>query len=348
MSGFRSILAPISALREADILLEAGADEFYCGYVPDYWWTAFNQSQGRDTSRYQIGLNKKDVRQANLVNLQELGDLHALLKARGAELFLTLNAPCYPQVAYHLLERVLAEITEIGIRDVIVTDLGLLKVLADRYPDLRITVSCIAQISNVYAARFYESFHIRRMVFPRHILCSEMADIAQALPGIEFEFFLLGGKCIYDDGYCRINHDLGPICMDVWRGDFYLPDEGYCSHLREVADEFDRWSAGYPTVEQMDPCFANIGCSVCALAELVKFPNVVSLKLAGRGKPTDVKQRLVALAREAVDRVASGSTAEDLRSFIRSAFPHAQDLCWTDRHCFSRYISTERSGTDDA
>lgn len=347
MSGCRSILAPISSIQEADILLSAGADEFYCGYVPDYWWTAFNRPQGRDTSRYQIGLNKKDVKEANFINLQELGDLQALLKTRSATLFLTLNAPCYPHVAYPLLERVLAEITEIGIRDVIVTDLGLMKFLADRYPDLQITVSCLAQVSNVYAAKFYETFHIRRIVFLRHILCSEMSTIARMLPEIEFEFFLLGGKCIYDDGYCRINHDLGPICLDVWRGDFYPPNGENCSQLREAADEFDRWSSGYPTVEQMDSCLANIGCSVCALAELVKIPNVVSVKLAGRGKPTDVKQHLVILAREVVDRATDGFMAEGLCSFMRFAFPHTQDMCWTDRHCFSRYIPTERNGTDD-
>ena len=348
MHNYPSILAPISALREADILLETGANEFYCGYMPDYWWTAFNRSQGRDASRYQIGINKKDVRQANFINLQDLEELHKILTARGATLFLTLNAPCYPQIAYPFLDRVLAEIVEIGIRDIIVTDIGLMRYLSDKYPDIRITVSCLAQITNYYAAKFYESFHVRRIVFPRHILCSEMSHIAQKTPNIEFEFFLFGGKCIYDDGYCRINHDLGPICLDVWHGDFYPPNEKMRPHLQNAAYDFDRWSHGYPAPEQMDPCLANIGCSACALMELVTVPNIVSVKIAGRGKPTEVKKRLVELARMSIDFALEDPKVRKLQTALRSFFPYTDDLCWTDRHCYSRYIPTERNGLDDA
>ena len=84
------ILSPIDHTEELEPLYRAGAGEVYCGYVPDYWTEAFNHALGDELEFYQVGINKRDVRNCNLSSLEDLKLLCQGCRQFGMELFLTV------------------------------------------------------------------------------------------------------------------------------------------------------------------------------------------------------------------------------------------------------------------
>lgn len=334
----KDILAPISNVSEFHSLIESGATELYCGYVPEYWNAYFNRIDNISDYRYQIGINKKDSPKANISSLSELEEISRISIKNGIDLFLTLNSSSYPNLAYTHLQRLLDEITGIGIKDVIVSDVGLMKYISANYPDIRITVSCLAQVTNSFSARFYKQFNIRRIVFPRHINQKDMLDIVINNTDIEFEFFILGGKCIYDDGYCRCNHDLGPVCMDSFNSDFFSRSNQTIDYnqMRDIVDNFYRWTVNYPNNENIEDIYRNIGCSVCLLSSTLQLENLCSVKIAGRGKSLMVKRNLINIAKNAIELASSGCNTLKLQDYVRDTFMFNTDICSTNRYCFTR------------
>ncbi|SCX95236.1 Collagenase-like protease, PrtC family [Lachnospiraceae bacterium XBB2008] len=334
----KKILAPISSINELDSLAKAGASEFYCGYVPEYWNEAFNGIEIISDYRYQIGLNRKDSPKANVRSLAELEKIYVASKQRGIDLFLTLNALSYPNQAYKYLRMILDEISDIGVRNVIVSDVGLMYFISNNYPSINLTVSCLAQVTNSLAAQFYKSFNLKRIVFPRHINAKEMIEIVKCNPDIEFEFFILGGKCIYDDGYCRCNHDFGPFCLDTFNDEFFSRNHSMINHndMRTTEKDFYRWSVNYPINIPIEDIYRNIGCSICLLSRIIELNNLCSVKIAGRGKSLAVKQSLVKIASEALELASSGADFLRLQSFVKQTFEFNSDICDTDRYCFTR------------
>ena len=59
--------------------------------------------------------------------------------------------------------------------------------LNDNYPDIKVSVSCLNQVTNKMAVHFYANFqNVERIVFPRHMSSSEIISIASSFPNIQF------------------------------------------------------------------------------------------------------------------------------------------------------------------
>lgn len=335
-----SILSPLNELNELYILKDAGAMEVYCGYVPEYWFDSFNKVIEKDTEYFQVGINKRDVKRANISSYRELCRLVKEAEKLDMEVFLTVNAAFYPYQAYPLLKRYLSEVRQAGISNVIVSDIGLMRLISEEYPELRITVSCLAQTLNTYSVYFFQQFSPRRIVFPRHISEAEIIGIVKKFPEIEFEIFVLSDKCIYDDGSCRCHHDIGTICMDPWNGDFFECESAENSHvvLCEEKDEevFRRWTRNYPNSKGVHRTFGNIGCSLCSLPSLLKYSNLNSLKIVGRGKSTEIKCELVKIAAQGIEMALKGDSREMIRKYVSEKLPYNKDMCVSNRYCIIR------------
>lgn len=329
------ILSPIAGLEDVKALYELGATEFYCGYMPEYWLNSFNQNNSNEKIiHYQIGINKKDVNVANVETLDELRKIVNYVKERECELFITVNAAFYPELAYDLLDRYFKELTEISIENIIVNDLGLIYFLHKNFSNFKLTISCLSQVTNSEAVSFYkESFNIRRIVFPRHISCTEMIRIAKDFPSIEFEFFVLSGKCIYDDGFCRCHHDFGQLCTDTWDSSLYnYPEKRLPQNinLETARMDFRDWS------QKMGR--KNMGCSLCAIHSVKGINNICSVKIAGRGKPIDIKRHMVMLTKEVIEISEKKNDIEEIRNVVRRSFFSDVGICDENYYCYSRGI----------
>lgn len=337
------VLAPLDCINDLEILYKNGANEVYCGYVPAYWIEAFNQSIGGNLDYYQVGINKRDVKVCNLETKEDLKYVIDFCEKHNMEVFLTVNAAFYPEIAYEILHQYLEEVCDIGVQNVIVSDNALMEYISTHFKQLKITVSCLSQIINSSAVKYYMRFSPRRVVFPRHITVTEMINIARKYPDIEFEYFLFSDKCIYDDGFCRCHHDLGTICLEPFNKEYYRINGGPMSENEiielELADYcFRKWSNKPRANINEERTFFNLGCSACSLVDILSCPNINSIKIVGRGKKGEIKGKLISMACNVIHLAEREMDKNVIRSYMRECLPNNVEMCSTNLNCIIRGI----------
>mgnify|MGYP000346612162 CR=1 FL=1 len=224
------IVAPVSRVAEVAVLAEAGATELYCGLVPPDW-------RGRFQS---ISANRRPS--GNLASYADLAEAVRSAHAHAAALSLVLNAQHYAAAQIEAAEEIAGRFADLGGDALIVSDLGLVERLATRFPALRVHVSSVATCRNAAAARLCQALGARRLILPRDVTLAEATAIAEEVPDIEIEAFVLNDGCIFEEGACHTIHlpgQLGgPICLDRYRFRHRRRDGGElaraCARLGEL------------------------------------------------------------------------------------------------------------------
>ncbi len=204
------IIAPISELNEAEMLLHFGADELYCGVCTPEWQSHFGS---------RLWMNRRDPFQANILSWQDIQKLADLAHANNARVHLTLNAPFYPKGSTgYLLKLSNKLVSEIGADGLIVSDLNMLILLAEEKLPVRIPLSSLGSCFNAEAVDFYLSLGVKRIILPRQLKLSEIKRlIGKAASDMEFEVFALNDGCFFEEGFCQTSHTLGPFCLSDWQ-----------------------------------------------------------------------------------------------------------------------------------
>lgn len=328
-----NILVPIQNKEDIAQLALAGANEMYCGYVPKWWIDEFNSLKTvGDYSTVPCNLNNRNALKSNFTDLSDLAFCVNQAKKNGVNLFLTLNAKYFPQMAYPFLKKWLDEVSSVGVEKLIVSDFGLIHWLNKNYSQFSLSTSCLSQITNSESIRFCLEFeNVERVVFPRHISVNEAIELAKAFPKTEFEFFGLSNKCQYDDGYCRGIHDFFPVCKDIWDNDYYsLDDENipYSTQdlLINASQHFNRWAIGYPNSKLCNYRWKGVACSLCSICNLISLENVVSVKLAGRGYELSERIKQVKIATQIIELAQSKNNVETIKNKVSNFFG-IDDFC---------------------
>lgn len=287
------IVAPVRSSDEVPPLAAAGAHEFYCGLAPPGWQEQFGGAW----------VHRRDPRSASVAGLDDLRRIVALGAPR--PVFATLNAPCYPAGAVpRLLDFGRQLLDEAGIAALIVAEWELLLALCEAGLAARVHVSSLASCRNPGAAAFFRSLGVARVILPRHITLEEIE--ATALPGLDWEAFLLNDGCVFEEGICATTHAYGPFCL----GD-RLPRR---SGGHDQRYEFWKWtlnncgcstSRGYT----LGPC------GLCALPRLARA-GVTGLKVVGREASLARKVASVQLAAAALAVAGRGGTREAIRDAV--------------------------------
>lgn len=304
------ILAPLRDAAEVQPLLEAGADEFYCGLTPPGWEEAFGNAWA----------NRRNARSAGVGSL---ADMHRIVElAQGRPVFATLNSPSYPAGAVpRLVEFGRTLLDEVGVSALVVAEMELMLALVDEGLAPRLHVSSLASCRNPGAAAFYRDLGVARIVLPRHMTLAEIE--ATAIPGLEFETFILNDGCVFEEGLCATTHALGTYCMNDRVGGKYVQlDERY---------EFWRW------LQNNSGCQTSRGftlgpCGLCALPRLART-GVASLKVVGREASLARKAASVRLAAAALARSRESGRPEDIRGRVIE-LRGAPELCRGAHLCY--------------
>lgn len=267
------ILAPVDRLDEVAALIETGADELYGGYVPREW----------DKSYRPVGsINKRTFSEAQFDSVEELQSGVALAHHMGSRFFLTLNNDFYsPRQMPGALE--VAEMAEdIGVDALIVSDIGLILELRKIEIETELHLSVLAAVTNSGAAGFFKELGVKRIVLDRSVYPREAAAIIAAEPGVEFESFLMYGKCPNVEGYCSFFHHNDP--------------------------------------EHNWPCGANRGkaCGLCEYREM-DAAGLTAAKIAGRGRKTEDKLKAVRALAAVRDLSESGASDEVYKAGAQKA-----------------------------
>ena len=327
------ILAPIRALDELDMLAAAGAEELYCGIVPQEWMERYSGA---------VWLNRRSPKGGSLETFSELRRLVDAAHARRLPVFITLNAPYYTAEQLPLVVDLARRLSgETGVDALIVTDLNLLLRLSEEQPAAALHVSSVAATLNSEAARFLLNFGVRRIVLPRSLTLAEIGEIARDLRGqVELEVFLLNDGCAFEEGFCATthHHSVGAFCTSLsemqaefeWDGPLFTTRRQRWLQ-RNLAD-YREWvwylngngCSSTPRGLPYGPC------GLCAVPDLARS-GVASLKIVGREAPAFKKMASVRMARDIVDRVRSGAPR-------LTVIERAISLRETPEHCRSGYM----------
>ena len=88
---------------------------------------------------------------------------------------------------------------------VLVSDLGVFRVLKECAPKLPIHISTQANTLNYEAVRFYKEAGATRVVLARELSIAEIKEIHEKVPEIELEVFVHGAMCISYSGRCLLS-----------------------------------------------------------------------------------------------------------------------------------------------
>lgn len=285
--------------------VDAGADAVYCGL------------QNATNARNFPGLNFTPA---------ELEQSLSYAHSRQARVLLAVNT-FPPAGRFNLWRDAIDLAARLGVDAVIVGDIGVADYAATTYPNLRLHLSVQAGASSPEAIQLYcQAFAIKRVVLPRILTVSEIAEIHREIP-CEIEAFIFGNIGMMAEGRCSLSNYVTGVSTNM---------DGVCSPAADVRYEEDEDStlttklgpfiidrfacgenAGYPTIcKGRYLCNSNPGgyyafeepvsLNLSALLPDLMRAGVTALKIEGRQRSRAYVKAVVSAYRKAVDAIMAG------------------------------------------
>jgi len=310
------ILSPLNGPEEVESLVDAGTDEFYCGFLPSGW-----------RQKYTVAacLNRRqedDPTTGASPHIKDFAHYRETLQqahSRQRPVFLTLNEHYYDQGQYAFLRTYVEQALQAGTDGFIVGDIGLLRAIQQIAPQATLHISTAGTAFNSEAVHFYRDLGAARVILPRHLSLEEIETIARHTEGIELEAFILNSRCANVDGFCTFQHGLAEFIADVEKKRDY---ENACMMLYNISA--DVRGCGPEEAEQLlqervswerqhfwsAMHIDERPCGVCALHEF-EAAGLAGVKIVGRGNTTQRK-------------VADVAFVSDCRNFLCRERPSKQ------------------------
>lgn len=272
------IASPVDRANEVAALLDAGADEFYAGYVPPFWSETFGPV---------VSCNRRTYEEANVASREELDAILRSAAVRDAPVFLALNASPMPDSMIPQMVELVTELARSGVRGVIVSDLALLTALrAAKFRRLEIHASTLFSAFNGSTVAFLARAGASRVILARELGTAEIAAMASVAKGFPLEVIGMRGRCPKIEGFCTHLHDdpqrTWPCELRYekeWRG----KEKAMPEAIREAMER----------AEGTDRFFS---CGLCAVPLLDRC-GVRAFKVVGRGAETARKVSAVSAVR---------------------------------------------------
>jgi U32 family peptidase len=327
------ILAPIRERDELEMLLAAGAEEFYCGITPKEWLERYSGA---------VWLNRRSPKGSGLDSMEELRGLSDEVHRAGKEIFVTLNGPYYTAEQIPLVLRLAEQLSgDCGVDALIVSDVNLMSRISDAKLQAKLHVSSVAASLNVEAIRFLQNFGPSRVVLPRSLTLPEIAGITGAVRReIEIEVFLLNDGCAFEEGFCATthHHSVGAFCTSLsdmrtsfdWQGPRLTARRE--RWLRANLDEYRRyvWYLNGNGCGSTPKGLPYGPCGLCAVSDLHRA-GVASLKVVGREASAFKKMASIKMANDIVTRVRG-------RQERLTVIERARSLRAEPEHCDAGYM----------
>lgn len=313
------------------MLLHHGADEIYFGLMMSDWESHFG---------HHLWMNRRSSSRANLSSWQDVEDIVALAHQNGVSVNMTLNAPFYTDdaISYLLgLGRRLVE--KIGIDSFIVSDINLLKRLAEEALPVRIHLSSLGSCFNARSADFYGSLGVRRIILPRQLCLSDIRRIVtEVRSDMEFEVFALNDGCYFEEGLCRTSHSLGPFCLAQGQptvhgqGSPGISPDFLAARMRDLREYL--WYQNNCGSSFQAAGLPNGPCSLCWFGHFRDW-GIHAVKIVGREASFVRKLGSIQLAKAVMDEVRAGAGREEIAKLSRS-LRATPDLCEKGFMCYFR------------
>lgn len=296
------IVAGLGCIDDYVRLAKAGADEFFCGYVPYEW-----------TKKYgvMLPLNRREVLYYNVQigTLEDLKILRRLVDRYQVPVKITFNSLFYLEEQYELIAKLIRQCMEIGFDTFIIADVALLFYLREQRIPCKVHLSGEMSEVNHSMMKVMNQFQISRYIFHRKNTIEDMKSCIEqnGKQGMEYEAFVLNEWCHFTGGFCNSLHcdELVHLCkvpyqmakLNSREGKF---DELIAAMQQEKLMSQDNDSDTEDWEDSRDDYLTGAtGCGLCALRRL-KDAGVTHLKLVGRGNYVDYMERDIRQLKKAI------------------------------------------------
>jgi collagenase-like PrtC family protease len=307
------LLAPAGSPEAVRAALDAGADAVYVGL----------EGWSRGGARRELDWDELVAAQ------REVG-------SAGRTLHVALNTIPKPEERARLFRRIPA-LLDLGIRDVIVNDIGILAALRRRFPRLRLTASIGCGAQTVADVAFFRDLGAHAVVLPGTVSPAEVREI-RTIRGISVELmvhmveeFVLLGKC-WMPSYVHLKPSPLPAEFPSGAADANEKPEGALRGLRQtgsmkrggvgacfrVCQQPWELLAGGRLVDTR--IFPGRQLSRIADVEAYAAAGVDVLKLQGRSLPVELLAALVRRFRDAIDARMIPDAFEPPRAALPTAW----------------------------
>ena len=323
------IVAGLGSIDEYETFVKAGADEFFCGYVPFPW-----------AEKYGVihPLNRREVLFYNVQigSMSELQILKKMVDYYGKPVELTFNSIYYTGEQYPVIAEIITQCMAAGFENFIIADPALMLYLRQQKINCGIHLSGETAEVNRGMLEQMLPFGIRRVIFHRKNSLEDMQScIKEADFPHEYEAFILNELCHFSGAFCNSLHcdELTHLCRVPYElGNLHKKEETDAAQ-KDVA-ETDRIQGkegkGLP-LDEDGYLTGSTGCGLCALYRM-KQVGITHLKLVGRGNYTDFMEKDIRQLRKVLDILEnSDSEAQYQKKMKASLFP---DGC--SRNCYYR------------
>ena len=323
------IVAGLGSIDEYETFVKAGADEFFCGYVPFSW-----------AEKYGVihPLNRREVLFYNVQigSMSELQILKKMVDYYGKPVKLTFNSLYYTGEQYPVIAEIITQCMAAGFENFIIADPALMLYLRQQKINCGIHLSGETAEVNRGMLEQMLPFGIRRVIFYRKNSLEDMQScIKEADFPHEYEAFILNELCHFSGAFCNSLHcdELTHLCRVPYElGNLHKKEETDAAQ-KDVA-ETDRIQGkegkGLP-LDEDGYLTGSTGCGFCALYRM-KQVGITHLKLVGRGNYTDFMEKDIRQLRKALDILEnSDSEAQYQKKMKASLFP---DGC--SQNCYYR------------
>lgn len=289
------IAAPFRETEEVASLIEAGADELYCGYLSPEWVRRYTYFE----------FERKGGLMSNFSDLAELKKAVEASHRKGVPVYLTLNG-LYVHQQYPLLLKIVRQLNRIELDGYIVADLGLLLTLRRQGYKKALHISTGGTVFNSQAVDFYKELGASRIILDRQMPLKSIKELCARHPDVDFEVFILNTLCVYIDGFCTFMHTYprGPaedLSKKGWGQEeklglsvaYDLETQGDACCLKYSVTGFDAVADKKLDTDRIRPTFYKQledgwECGACALQDIART-RVKAVKVVGRQTTAKIK-----------------------------------------------------------
>ncbi|WP_449240699.1 peptidase U32 family protein [Desulfoscipio gibsoniae] len=225
----------------------------------------------------------------------------------GVRVYVTLNI-----FAHHrdidALPPYIKELARLGVDAVIVSDLGVLSLVRELAPALKVHISTQANTTNWRTARLWETLGAGRIVLARELSLEEIGTMRDHV-GVELEVFVHGAMCVSYSGRCLLSNYM------TGRG----ANQGDCAQscrwkYRLVEEK--RPGEYFPFMEDDRGTYILSSRDLCLLEHLPGLvkAGVTSFKIEGRVKSIHYAAAITRVYRQALDAYWSDPENYSVRS----------------------------------
>lgn len=280
--NFMKIVAPLTNIDSYEALVEAGADEFFCGIVPFEWLKKYANI---------IPLNRRETIAIsyNMGCMSSMKILSKKVKKYGIPVKITFNSHYYLEEQYPIILKIINELMEMGFDTFIMADIGLIYYLREMNVKCKIHLSGELEIVNSISMKFMDQFDVSRYVFPRKVTIENIKNCIDNnnLENKEYEAFIMNAYCLYSGGFCNSIHcdEFVSACSIPSKIERFRYDTEKFSSIErhhKIKEKMSKFNKNNLKDKNDEYSFGVDGCGVCRVLELMNS-GVTHLKVVGRG-----------------------------------------------------------------